>query len=178
MSESCFLKLDYQIVFAKLGIIIDISNIFKYFLSAGLMQINKKVKNNKLRIIGMAGANKCSYLCITFFIVLDLRLVTFGTRRSPIFFLPKRSRGAPLIARAKMTATRKRGIRVSQAWFPHPMPTRALATKSFDKSSRGFCAQQKTKTFVQNTRKNSALFNVLYSSHLRPSSLKTRRRMA
>lgn len=86
MSESCFLKLDYQIVFAKLGIIIDISNIFKYFLSVGLIQINKKVKNNKLRIIGMAGANKCSYLCTTFFIVLDLRLVTFGTRRSPIFF--------------------------------------------------------------------------------------------
>jgi hypothetical protein len=58
MLESCFLKLNYQIVFAKLGIIIDISNIFKYFLNTTLTQVNKKVKKNKLHIIGMVEANK------------------------------------------------------------------------------------------------------------------------
>ncbi len=151
MSESCFLKLDYQIVFAKLGIIIDISNIFKYFLSAGLIQINKKVKNNKLRIIGMVGANKCSYLCTTFFIVLDLRLVTFGTRRSPIFFCPNAHGVLSLIARVKMIAPRTHGVHIPQEWLSKPYPRAYFTTKSFDKSSHGFCAQQKTKTFAQNT---------------------------
>lgn len=125
MSESCFLKLDYQIVFAKLGIIIDISNIFKYFLSAGLIQINKKVKNNKLRIIGMVGANKCSYLCTTFFIVLDLRLVTFGTRRSPIF-LPKRSR-------SPVTYCARKNDSAKNAWRSHSsrMVVKTIPTRIF-----------------------------------------------